>query len=541
MGRGPLPGPQEVCINEETARRLTLKPGMTWSRIPKPSQVPAEAPLAAAKERDVVVARVRIREVLAEERGGRFSLAAEQASRLISTWTCAGLGIHGSSRKRKPAARANGGLFQRTASGVETAWRLSQITCGCGCIPRGYPIGIGPLFYRGTGRSVRIAGRIRNPVLTYLVNQIRHGERATPYSFVVAGAVPQDTPQGRVCINQWLADALAVAEGDTVDMSWYMPLPSGGFSERSGKAVIHKIVSMEAAAMERELAPHFPGLSDVNSCRDWDIGLPLEEAQLLNEANEAYWKAYGQTPKLLTSYETGSAWWGGLYGSVTAVRFVKDAATPEAVIRRLHDNLDPSDIGLVFTPVREEAFRAVEQAVNFGALFSGMSMFLIGAALLLLALLYAHGLQMRAAEMGALLASGWTLSRLRMWLFLESLPGCAAGALAGAAGGAFYARLLLFGLARFWPDVVAGTPVRYYDAPLSLLAQGALITAGCVVAVFTAVVLRAGRRPIRELLLRDFSGSARARGLTSSGVAALSASVLVLTGCIKRFTGIPAI
>ena len=538
----PLPGPQEVCINEETARRLTLKPGDDLVlRIPKPSQVPAEAPLAAAKERDVVVARVCIREVLAEERGGRFSLAAEQARPaniyVDLRWLGEFTGLPG---KGNLLLAQTEGSSSELHQALKTAWRPEQI----GLRLRVHSTGVIQLesdrlfIEEPVVRSALQAGSA-TPVLTYLVNQIRHGERATPYSFVVAGAVPQDTPQGRVCINQWLADALAVAEGDTVDMSWYMPLPSGGFSERSGKAVIHKIVSMEAAAMERELAPHFPGLSDVNSCRDWDIGLPLEEAQLLNEANEAYWKAYGQTPKLLTSYETGSAWWGGLYGSVTAVRFDKDAATPEAVIRRLHDNLAPSDIGLVFTPVREEAFRAVEQAVNFGALFSGMSMFLIGAALLLLALLYAHGLQMRAAEMGALLASGWTLSRLRMWLFLESLPGCAAGALAGAAGGAFYARLLLFGLARFWPDVVAGTPVRYYDAPLSLLAQGALITAGCVVAVFTAVVLRAGRRPIRELLLRDFSGSARARGRVDLllGVAALSASVLVLYGLHKTFYG----
>ncbi len=538
----PLPGPQEAWINEETARRLALRPGDDLVlRIPKPSQIPAEAPLAKGGERDVAVARVRVRVVLDEESGGRFSLAAEQAMPANIYVDRRWLGdLAGLPEKGNLLLARTEDSAEELQRALAAAWHPEQI----GLRLRAPSPGIvqlesDRLFIEEPVVKAALHAGSATPVLAYLVNHIRHGERVTPYSFVVAGAAPSDTPQGRVCINQWLADALAAAEGDTVDFSWYEPLPSGGFSERSGTAVIHKILSMDAVSVERDLAPRFPGLSDVNRCRDWDIGLPLEEAYLLDEANEAYWKAYGQTPKLLVPYETGRDWWGGLYGSVTAVRFAGEEMNPDALYRALRDNLEPGEVGLVFAPVREVALLAVEQALDFGALFGGMSMFLIAAALLLVALLYAHGLQTRSAEMGALLASGWTSSRLRRWLLLESLPGCAAGAVGGALGGAGYARLLLFGLVRFWPDAVAGTPVRYYGAPVALLARGMLITACCVLAVFALVVLRAGRRPVRELLQRDFIGLPPARGWVDLllGLAALTGALLVCYALFKVVCG----
>ncbi len=538
----PLPGPQEVWINEETARRLALRPGDDLVlRIPKPSQVPAEAPLAKGGERDVVVARARVRAVLDEERGGRFSLAAEQAmpANLYVDRRWLG-GLAGLPEKGNLLLAQTEDSAEELQRALAAAWRPEQI----GLRLRASSPGIvqlesDRLFIEEPVVKAALHAGSATPVLTYLVNHIRHGDRATPYSFAIAGTAPPDTPQGKVCINHWLADALAAAEGDTVDFSWHEPLSSGGFSERSGTAVIHKVLSMDAVAVERDLAPRFPGLSDVNSCRDWDIGLPLEEAHLLDEANEAYWKAYGQTPKLLVPYETGRDWWGGLYGSVTAVRFTGEEMNPDALYRALRDNLEPGEVGLMFQPVRQAALLAVEQALDFGALFGGMSMFLIAAALLLVALLYAHGLQVRSTEMGALMASGWTSSRLRRWLLLESLPGCAAGAVGGALGGAGYARLLLFGLARFWPDAVAGTPVRYYGAPPALLARGMLITAGCVLVVFAIGVLRAGRRPVRELLQRDFSGLPPARGRVDLllGLAALAGALPLCYALIKGVRG----
>ncbi len=541
-GEMACPAPQEALINEAVARRLSLKPGDDLIlRIPKASQMPAEAPLAARRERDAAVARVRVIDILPDARGGRFSLAAEQAMPANVYVDLQWLGeLVGLAGKANLLLAGEDFRDETLQAALNEGWRPDQ----AGLRWRTHPSGVvqlesDRLFLEEAVVRAALEAGPGQPQLTYLVNHIGLGTRATPYSFVVAGAAPPDTPEGAVCIHQWLADRLGASVGSSLNLSWYVPLPSGDFTERGTEAPVHKILPMEAMTVERDLAPHFPGLTNVNSCRDWDIGLPLDEAQLEDKENEAYWKAFGQTPKLLTTFETGSAWWGGLYGSVTAVRFSEGVLTEEGSSRALRSCLRPQDLGLAFLPVRDASLQAVEEAVDFGALFGGMGLFLIGAALILLALLYAHGLQTRTAEMGTVLASGWPPGRMRAWLLSESLPGIVIGAVAGAAGGVVYARMLLYGLARFWPDAVAGTPVRHHAVPPALLAQGMLMTAACVLAVFAVGVLRAGRLPIRELLHRDFSAPAVVRRGVDRlfGAAALAVAALAVWALYRAFLG----
>ena len=42
---------------------------------------------------------------------------------------------------------------------------------------------------------------------------------------------------------------------------------------------------IEALKAERALVPEFPGLTDVESCSDWDLDLPTDEAKLNDKAN----------------------------------------------------------------------------------------------------------------------------------------------------------------------------------------------------------------------------------------------------------------
>src|SRR5207253_860981 len=70
--------------------------------------------------------------------------------------------------------------------------------------------------------------------------------------------------------------------------------------------------------------------------------------------------------------------------------------------------LDPASVGLAFAPVREQALAAGSQAMDFGMLFLGFSIFLIVAALLLTALIFTFGVEQRREEIGVLLALGFT-------------------------------------------------------------------------------------------------------------------------------------
>lgn len=535
----PLPGPQEALINEAAAEALSLQAGDAFMlRVPRPSLMPLDAPLSRGGDGDTAIARLRVSAVLTEAQWGRFSLATDQALPpnifLDRRWLGELLDLPGKANLLlTDAATPHLGRILAEVWQPETiGLRLRANDSGRVQLESERIFIETPVV-----RAAEQAGNA-HPTLSYLVNSIRAGDRATPYSFVVAGAAPADTPGGAVCINQWLADILDAGPGDTLQIAWSEPLPTGEYVERHVEAPVHRVIPMEALTVERDLAPQFPGLSDVDSCRDWDIGLPLDDDKLLDEANEAYWKAYGQTPKLLTDYPTGSAWWGSRFGAVTALRFAGDDAEPDILLQRLREALDPADIGLVFMPVREEAQRAVAQALDFGALFAGMSIFLIAAGLVLLGLLHAHGLQMRTGEIGALTAVGWRRRRIGTWLLLESLPALCLGACTGAPGGAAYARLLLFGLVRFWPDAVAGTPLRYHASPVAM-AQGALAAVCCVLLVIAFSVVRAGRRPVRELLERDFSalGGSQGKGDLHFLLAVLLVLPLAMVSFYQAFWG----
>ena len=75
-------------------------------------------------------------------------------------------------------------------------------------------------------------------------------------------------------------------------------------------------------------------------------------------------------------------------------------------------------------------------------------MFLIAAAALLVGLLFALGIELRAGELGLLLAVGYPLRTVRRRLLAEALAVALAGGLAGLALAAVYAKLLLALLGR---------------------------------------------------------------------------------------------
>lgn len=514
----PELGPQEALVNESVAGRLGLRPGDDVAlRVPRPSGMPLDAPLARGGDKDAITALVTVRAVLPDAMGGRFSLAADQAAPgnlfVDRAWLQELLELPQQANLLLVGGDLDADAVQ---SALARVWRPEQ----AGFSIRTADAGVVQLESSRIFLEDAVVLAVRElpdaqPALTYLVNRIGRGDKSTPYSFVAAGPVPPGTPEGAVVVGQWLADNLGVAPGGTLDMEWYEVGPSNEFITRQGEFPVHAVLPMEALAAERALAPKFPGLSDVDSCRDWDIGMPLDEEALDDPANEAYWKAYGQTPKLMVSFETGEKLWGGRFGAVMAVRFPAGTTNAEALAGELRARVNPEDIGLAFMPVRELALRAVDQAMDFGGLFTGMSFFLIIAALVLLGLLFAHGMQRRAAEMGTLLALGWTPRRVRALFLLESLPALLAGVALGTLAGGGYAWLLMAGLARFWPGAVAGAALRFH-AGGAALATGAAASLACALAVVALSLWRAGRHDARTLLTRDLASVAQASPPASS-------------------------
>jgi ABC-type antimicrobial peptide transport system permease subunit len=347
-------------------------------------------------------------------------------------------------------------------------------------------------------------------VLTYLANLIRAGDRATPYSMVAAAGgafVPPDMRDDEILVNQWLADDLRVKPGDSVELSYYVVDSGSRLVERTNSFRVRQIVSLAGIYADRTLMPEFPGLAKAESTHDWDAGFPL--VYPIREKDEAYWKAYRGTPKAFVTLAAGQAMWANRFGALTAVRYEVPTNTfastrRDAVYRNLLANLTPADVGLRFEPVRAQALKAAEQAQDFGQLFLGFSIFLVVAALLLMALLFQFGLEQRATEVGTLLALGFTPKQVRRLFLAEGAMLALAGSLLGALGGLGYAKAMLWGLATLWRSAVGPSTLQFH-ATAATLVIGAC--AGTVVALLTIwlTLRKQARQPARESLAGEVS------------------------------------
>jgi ABC-type antimicrobial peptide transport system permease subunit len=140
--------------------------------------------------------------------------------------------------------------------------------------------------------------------------------------------------------------------------------------------------------------------------------------------------------------------WANRFGKLTAIRFPVSTNTVastcrDAVYRNLLANLKPAEFGFRFEPVREQALKAAEQSQDFGQLFLGFSIFLVVAALLLMALLFQFGLEQRITEVGTLLALGFTARQVRRLLLREGAALAFIGGVVGVFGGMAYAKAML--------------------------------------------------------------------------------------------------
>ncbi|MGO8929895.1 MAG: FtsX-like permease family protein [Limisphaerales bacterium] len=373
-------------------------------------------------------------------------------------------------------------------------------------------------------------------VLTYLANLIRADERATPYLMVTAASgafVPADMRDDEILVNQWLADDLRVKPGDAVELSYYLVDSGSRLVERTNTLRVRQIVPLKGIYADRTLMPEFPGLAKAESTHDWDAGFPL--VYPIRAKDEAYWKAYRGTPKSFVTLAAGQAMWANRFGALTAVRYDVPTSTftstyREAVYRNLLANLQPDDVGLRFEPVREQALKAANQAQDFGQLFLGFSIFLITAALLLMSLLFQFGLEQRAAEVGTLLALGFTPRQVRRLFLREGAMLALGGSLLGAVGGLAYAKAMLWGLATVWRNAVGPSTLQFH-ATLVTLVIGAC--AGTVVAVLTIwLTLRMqARQPPRELLggeIRRPKAEGRSRGTWIAVGSGLAGAAIVV-------------
>jgi putative ABC transport system permease protein len=505
---------QGIVLNEQLAARLKVRAGdEVLLRIENPSVMSRDLPVSPDSNLSVAF-RLKVTAVATEAQFGRFSLRANQVSPLNAfvplDWMQTKLKRDGQANMILVAGNSQANIDPEIAGkAIQKHWRLADAGLNFRKLQKQDVLELcsrrifidESLSKAAVNASDKAVG-----VLTYFVNELRIGDKATPYSMVTAmgrsadagGIIPKDMRDNEILINQWLADDLGAKAGDLIEVRYFIMTPMRKLQEQTASFRVRGIVPMTSPAVDPNLMPDFPGLAGVKNCRDWDSSIPIN-LDKIRPKDEDYWDKFRGAPKAFITLEAGQKMWANRYGNLTAVRYPSGTITEAALTESLLKTVNPASVGLFFQPVRKSGIKAGGGSTDFGSLFLYLSMFLIIAALILTSLVFVFGVEKRSGQIGMLLAVGIPAKRVRWLLMIESGALAVLGVIIGSAVALLYTKIMIYGLATAWQSAVGGSTIRFYAKPITLF-TGAL---GAVIVSLVAIRLTLRRqvsRPARELL-----------------------------------------
>ncbi len=539
----------EIAINATLAQRLRLAVGDTLVvRLQKPGVLAGNAPIAGA-EGKIESLRCTVAVIVGDDGFGRFNLEATQVppasvflpielmQTAVNRPARANLLLLDTTQPDAALTASLARVLRLGDYGLSLQWRETPAT---------FEVASDRIFL-----DPEIAGALTHampaaqPVASYLVNELRAGERATPYSIATATTaaaapfLPADLGANEIVLNRWLADDLRAKAGDEVRLTYFQVGAGDALVEAQRAFRVRSVIPLEGLAADRAWMPEFPGISDTKHQSEWDPGLPLK-LDRIRDNDERYWDDYRGAPKAFLSIAAGREMWSTRWGSLTALRIPHARDQADTLERTLLAALRPEMNQLLLRNVRASAQGSANSAVDFGGLFLGMSFFLILAALGLVAMLFQLVLLQRNREDALLGAVGVAPRQLLRWRLGEAAVILLVGAALGVPLAVVYTR----GILRFLETIWAG---QGGGATFTFAAQPASIAGGVIAFVLLSLgtiwfALRKQAR--RALSIRLAAGTeevavpakARRRSLWLAGVAALGgAGALALSG-----RGLPA-
>lgn len=401
--------------------------------------------------------------------------------------------------------------------------------------------------------SIKATFSDATPVFTYLANDTRKSteESGIPFSMISAiefgdsfQPVSSETNQpirqlekDEIVLNQWAAENIKAKIGDKLSVTYFEPetthgsqtkktaeltlvdiakitKPTEPFEVSRGRVTRPEYKVLPTICNDADLTPAVPGVTDAKSIDDWD--LPFETDTLRDVDNE-YWKYYRTTPKAFVSLATGQRLWQSRFGNTTSFRIPHSSSPTSGKsyggrMQEINGELlerfakDEAKLGLNMVPIKRRGLAASSGSTPFDVLFLALSMFVIGAALILVSLLFRLGLQQRASEVGVLKATGFDQKKIRKLWLSEMLLVTLIGAVIGVALGVGYAWLMILGLTTWWVGAISRPFLEMHVSPISLiigLLSGLLI---CVATIAWAL-RRTKKQPVRNLLSGQLESS----------------------------------
>ena len=583
---GRVPEPGAVAVTSGLARELGVSVDDTLLlRVQKPSSIPVSS-LHGRRDDLGRTMRQRVQAVLGSDELGEFSFRPQQG---LSRAVFVQLGRM--QRELEIGSQANTLLLGTGGAGdaSETATAVAVIEAALRAETQLEDLGVrvralddrgqlvvesaAGLLSDDTVAAARAAasevGLTDQPILTYLANEIRFGDRITPYSLVTAfdlewlglddvglGGASTDPPP--IVLNDWTADDLQASVGDVISVQYYLWEEAGALQTAAAEFRVAAVVPLEGLAADQDFAPDYPGITEAADVSDWDPPFPID-LDLVRDKDEDYWDEHRTAAKAFLPLGAGQQLWRSRWGQVTSLRvaspgselFVSSIQTDEVTSlgeappppvsgtqaeqfrAALRSALDPLASGFVVYPARGLALEASGGVTDFSQYFIYFSFFLVVSALLLASLFFRLGVEQRLAEIGALRALGFDLVKVRRLFWAEATALSLAGSLLGLAGAVGYAGLIMWGLRTWWVDAVGTTLLTLHVSPLML---GVGLVGGMAAAVLSiAWTLRAvAAATPRALVSGSLPDAARRtrRDGRGAGLARRAPALLGLTGFV---------
>jgi ABC-type antimicrobial peptide transport system permease subunit len=330
------------------------------------------------------------------------------------------------------------------------------------------------------------------PILSYLANAIRVGEREIPYSLVTTldaeqfktyssdsglnkqqSTAEEDKKLPGIILNEWSAQDLNAKVGDLVSLDYYLWLEDGRLETKTAQFILAGIIPTESPIADRNRVPDYPGISDTESLSDWNPPFPVDLKRVRPKDDE-YWKKYHTTPKAFVPYHVGRELWQTRFGKATSVRSSLSndenlQAALETFKTKLREALDPVASGLMVFDIKAQGLLASQGATDFGEYFIYFSFFLVVSALMLASLFFKLGIEQRVREIGLLRAIGFSISKIRNLFLIEGALLSILGSVVGIIAGILFAWALMYALKTWWVGAVGTTLLQLHIAPTSLI------------------------------------------------------------------------
>jgi ABC-type antimicrobial peptide transport system permease subunit len=535
-------------------------------RVARPTDIPIDS-LHGRREDVGRSIRLRFTAVLDRERMGEFSLAPGQGP-----VRAAFVPLDRLQRDLAMPGRANTVLLapgpdaridrQTVTDALRSAATLDDLGLTFGAAPDSTTTIVessGGLVSDGVAEAIRTAADAASvpasPVLTWLANRIVAGGRAVPYSLVAAlgrdaagdaslAPLLASTPGGAppIVLTEWAARDLEAPVGAPVEIEYYRWADEGQLVTERSSFTLAGVVPMRGLAVDRRLAPDYPGITSSSSVSDWDPPFPID-LTLVRPVDEAFWEQHRTSPKAFIQLEAGQALWRTRHGAITSIRLqTPDAAAAARLQDGIRGALSPADAGLTVVDIASLNATAATGATDFGAYFSYFSFFLMVAALLLAALFFRLSIEQRLPQIGVLRAAGFPLATIRRALTLEGVAVAAAGGALGVLLAIGWAALMMFGLRTWWVGAVGTTELQLHvDAwTLAIGVAGGLLAAVASIAITVRGLARFSARAL--LTGAGSAPPARARSRTTvialvSGALALLLSALAIADVVPPAAG----